>query len=352
MARYNTNGSLDAHFNKSGEILIDVPMNAFMTTGGEAVQPDGKTVVAGTAVALGTDNNEFAEIVLTRFNTDGSVDRSFGVNGSVIAQFAAGNGGKAAAVGVTIESNGKILVVGDFSGSINGTFVQDIGLAQFNANGSVDKTFGNGGDVLIDFGAGTTVAASGVAIEPNGNIVVAGTFSGFDSNFNFFRDFALASVTSSGAVNTAFGTNGQVITSFGTNTPATAAGLAIGPDGKIVVAGTANDPTTFQNEFALARYNTNGKLDRSFGTGGEVTTTFAPGAPASASSVAIGPDGKIVVAGSTTDQTTFTDSFALARYNTNGKLDASFGTGGEVIDGLSGPLQHIPVRRRERGHSI
>jgi uncharacterized delta-60 repeat protein len=325
VARFNINGRLDSHFGNNGESQINVPIPAEMLTAGEAIQSDGKIVVAGTAVVGGA--NEFAETVLTRFNTDGSLDRSFGTNGTVISDFKSG----ASAVGLTIESNGKILVVANTASLIDGVFEPEIGLEQFNTNGTPDKSFGSAGEAFVNVGAGFSISGAGVAIEPNGKIVVAGTESGFDSNFNFVQDFILASLNKNGSVDTSFGTNGQVVTSFGTGTPATAAGIAIQSDGKIVVAGTANDPTSFENEFALARYKTNGSLDSSFGTGGEVLTNFGPTTPASLKSVAIQSDGKIVVAGSITDQTTFTDDFALARYNTNGKLDTSFGTGGKVI---------------------
>jgi hypothetical protein len=108
-----------------------------------------------------------------------------------------------------------------------------------------------------------------VSIERDGTIVVAGSAVGFDSNFNFIQDFAPAALNKNGRVYNAFGNHGQVLTSFGANTSARSADLAIGPDGKIVVGGTAADPNTFNNVFALARYTPNRSLDPTFGTAGK-----------------------------------------------------------------------------------
>ena len=123
-----------------------------------------------------------------------------------------------------------------------------------------------------------------------------------------------------------------MITSFGPTTPASIKSVAIQNDGKIVVAGSVTDPTTFDDEFALARYNTNGKLDATFGTGGEVITSFGPDSSSDAASLAIQPDGEIVVAGTVEDFSSgFTQGFGLVRYNPNGSLDQGFGTGGKVV---------------------
>ncbi len=135
-----------------------------------------------------------------------------------------------------------------------------------------------------------------------------------------------------GGLDKSFGTAGEVLTSLGANAPASIKSVAIQKDGKIVVAGSTTDQTTFQDDFALARYNTNGKLDFSFGTGGEVITSFGPGTSADGASVAIQDDGRIVVAGTVEDfNNGTTEGFGLARYNTNGSLDQGFGTGGKVV---------------------
>src|SRR5262249_17534115 len=141
------------------------------------------------------------------------------------------------------------------------------------------------------------------------------------------------SQTQSGTLDPTFGTGGQVTTNFGL--PAGAGSAAVQPDGKLVVAGTIAQ--NGRNDFALARYNTDGTLDAGFGVGGKVTTDFFDGYDV-ATGVVIQLDGKIVVGG-TVGTDPFAD-FGLARYNSNGTLDTTFGTGGKVnasfLDAVSG----------------
>src|SRR5262249_56712950 len=121
-------------------------------------------------------------------------------------------------------------------------------------------------------------------------------------------------------------------------------------DGKIVAAGEAN--VNGGDSFAVVRYNTNGTLDAGFGTGGKATTAFScgPGCSfAQAFSVAVQPDGRIVAAGYASTGGAF--DFALARYNSNGTLDTSFGSGGTVTTDLGAPMTRrmpLPSSRTAR----
>src|SRR5215831_11638481 len=191
-------------------------------------------------------------------------------------------------------------------------------LVKAQGSAALDPTFGTGGKVTTDM-------AGAVAVQADGKLVMAGG-AYISSNGN--SAFALARFNSNGTLDTNFGTGGKVITDFGVS--ADAMSVAVQPDGKIVVGGSANLDGGYN--FELVRYNNNGTLDATFGTGGIVTTTF--GVPqqgfsfALAYSLALQQDGKIVLAGESTingDR-----DFALARYNTNGTLDQSFGTGGRV----------------------
>ena len=135
--------------------------------------------------------------------------------------------------------------------------------------------------------------------------------------------------TRSGTLDASFGTGGKVTTDFA-GAGDGAGPIAVQPDGKLVAAGAAT--INGQVDFALARYNSDGTLDTSFGTAGRVTTDF--GSPWEApSALAIQGDGKIVVAG-------FTEvgqfaAFAVARYNSDGTLDTTFGGGGKAITGFA-----------------
>ena len=184
VARYTLNGSLDRSFGTRGEVITNVPGPSSDVAAGEAIQPDGKIVEVGTASVFAPDGSIVGDFALTRFNADGSVDTHFGTNGSVLTNF---GDGSIQAVGVAIQADGKIVVAGTLT---NGEFVQEIVLARYNKDGSLDRSFGIGGEVLTDFGDDTSATAAGVAVDPNGRIVVAGTVSGFDSSDNFFQDFA------------------------------------------------------------------------------------------------------------------------------------------------------------------
>src|SRR5262250_1448506 len=153
-------------------------------------------------------------------------------------------------------------------------------------------------------------------------------------------DFALARYNSNGTLDASFGTGGRVTTDFAVPNDQ-AESVAVQPDGRIVVAGAAGRFTNRGFDFALARYNSNGTLDTSFGTSGKVTTDFAGAddVPSEPSAVALQGDGKIVVVGrSRVGQTPDGDvyDFALARFNSNGTLDTSFGTSGKVTTDFAG----------------
>jgi uncharacterized delta-60 repeat protein len=306
LVRYNADGSIDLNFGVNG-IVSAGP--GFSTGSGVAIQADGRIVTAGST--FGSTNH----FVLARHNTDGSLDTSYGTGGQVVTDF-----GSTAPFGSLIQPDGKFVLAGGADGSL------DFGVARFNANGSFDASFGTGGKVTTNFG-GTYSAGYGVARAPDGKIVVAGIKEFVGSGFDY--DFAVARYNSDGSLDTSFGAGGKVTTDFASadDIPYT---VTVQADGKIVVAGMT-DPGAAAN-FGLVRYNLDGSLDGSFGTGGKVVTDFGANFEA-ANSVAMQADGKIVVAGFSFGSPSNAD-FALARYNSNGSLDASFGTGGKVKTGF------------------
>jgi uncharacterized delta-60 repeat protein len=336
VARYTSNGILDGRFGTGGKVITNVAGPSSDLTAAEAIQPDGKIVVVGTATVFGPDGAFDEEFALTRFNSDGSVDTHFGSNGSVLTDFGTGTN---EAADVVIEPNGKILVAGTVEGTINGEFVQDFALAQYNSDGSLDRRFGSGGVVLTAFGPDSESTAASMALQSNGKIVVVGTASGFDSDDNEFQNFALARYNSNGSLDSSFGTGGKLLTSFGADTPVTAVGVAIQPNGAIIVAGSANDPDTFNDEFALARYSKNGGLDASFGTGGLVTMSFGADDGADIGGVALETNGRIIVAGNVEDFDNETTDFTLVSFNPDGSLDQGFGTGGVVTTDFGSETQ-------------
>ena len=202
--------------------------------------------------------------------------------------------------------------------------------------GDLDTTFDTDGKVTTDFGGGGDVGYA-LAIQSDGKIVVAG----YSNAGGTQQDFALARYNANGSLDTAtpFGVGGKVTTDFpGGNDFGQS--VAIQSDGKIVVAGFSN--ANGNQDFALARYNTNGGLDTSFGTAGtgRVLTGFGGGSSDFGQSVAIQSDGKIVVAGFS--NANGGNDFALARYHglsttgAPGTLDTTFGTGGMVTTDFGG----------------
>src|SRR6266568_281258 len=196
------------------------------------------------------------------------------------------------------------------------------------APGDLDATFCTGGKVTTDF-AGDSDHARAVAIQTDGKIVAAGKAT---NSRRGGEDFALARYNPNGTLDTTFGTGGKVTTDFAGDADQAFA-LVLQTDGKIVAAGEATSSRRGE-DFALARYNPNGTLDTTFGVGGKVTTDFA-GNTDRAFGVALQTDGRIVAAGEATAGYRGED-FALARYNSNGTLDTTFGTGGKVITDFAG----------------
>ena len=176
------------------------------------------------------------------------------------------------------------------------------------------------GTVQTDFGGRESISAT--VLQPDGKLVAVGFFYGGGSN-----SFALARYGTDGKLDTTFGTGGKVLTTnFGASSgyagQAEAKAVALQADGKIVVAGDA-----YTNDIALVRYNPDGSLDTTFGNGGKVVTDWGA-ASELAFAVGIQSTGKVIVGGYTDTKGTF--DFVMTRYNSDGTVDATFGTNGTV----------------------
>jgi uncharacterized delta-60 repeat protein len=313
LARYNTDGSLDESFGNGGKVTTIFP-NA-VRSGAHAVvlQPDGKIVAAGWTYS------PLASFALARYNSDGSLDASFGNGGWVATSFGAAD--MAGAYAVAIQADSKIVAAGSVlpSGSRPRWSVAFI---RYNSDGSLDSTFGSGGVV----NSPSPTGGAAFFVQPNGGIYVGGSDSG---PFVLDGKLLLARYNSDGALDSNFGLGGVANADFlkwdGYNYASVNA-IAVQPDGKILAAGIAG--TFCDSAFiALARFNTDGSVDSDFGSGGTVVTSFGS-SDDEASALAVQLDGKIIAAGGSA--TTFNSDFALARYNIDGSLDQTFGVGGKV----------------------
>jgi uncharacterized delta-60 repeat protein len=318
LVRYNTDGSLDPTFGTGGKVTTAVGPSddTYISL---ALQSDGKIVATG-----GMWNFSNSDMTLVRYNTDGSLDPAFGSGGKVITVFGAAS--SEAGYSVAAQSDGKILVAG-YSTYNGGN--RDFALVRYNTDGSLDPAFGTGGKVTTAVGPFDDEGYS-MALQSDGKIVVAG-YSYNGSNYAF----ALVRYNTDGSLDPTFGSGGKVITVFGTSEDL-GYSVALQSDGKIVVAGYSYNGSN--NDFALARYNTDGSLDPTFGTGGKVTTAVGP-SDDQGHSVTVQSDGKIVVAGYSYNGSN--NDFALVRYNTDGSLDPTFGTGGKVTTAV-GPSDDEP----------
>ena len=296
-------GDLDSTFGSAGQVMTDLA-NSTDIANAVALQADGKIVVVGTTYRNNDYSNE--DFAVVRYNANGTLDTTFGVNGKVTTDFP---GLAAVASSVVVQPDGKILVAGGAFPLF--TFLGDIKLVRYNANGSLDTSFGSGGIVTTRF-AGQGSYAFSVALQPDGKIVVGGTaFVNFSSDDSSNTDFAIARYNPNGTLDTTFGNGGKVATDFdGFNDDVYA--VLVQPDGKIVAAGSAKNPTNFY-DFGLARYLPNGTIDTTFGSGGKVRTDFGTRGYDQARSAVLQPDGKIVAAGFAISQNGGTWNFAVAR---------------------------------------
>lgn len=306
LARYTSSGVPDTTFDTDGIVTTSVGGVADVAND-VALQTDGKIVVAGSSSIGATDH-----FLVARYNTNGSLDTSFGAGGPISGVVTTTIGVSGAnANTLAIQPDGKIVAVG----SANGKFA----VARYTTSGVLDPTFGSGGVVITTVGAFDQ--AYGVVIDPDGKIIVVGASDQGSSD-----DFAIVRYTSTGSLDFSFDGTGKVVLDFGPGNNDFAHAVALTESGQIIVAGytaTAGNG----NDFALARLNSNGGLDTSFGTNGKTTHDFA-GGDDDVEMMVIQPTGRIVLGGFAIVGGSF--DFALARFTVSGILDTSFGTGGSV----------------------
>jgi len=277
------------------------------------LQRDGKIVAAGIG------DGAFA---LARYNANGSLDASFGSGGKVTTPIRSRSGASA----IVLQPDGKIVAAGrTFSGNDS-----RFALARYDADGLLDSTFGSGGTVTTAFGPGY-VSAHALALEPNGKIVAAGIGS---------SDFALARYNPDGSLDAEFGDGGKVRTAFDSEgSDDRIEALVLQPDGRIVAVGWTDSGENY--DFALARYEVDGRPDPTFGRGGKMTTAIGPNHDF-AFALARLPDGKLLAAG--WSEQTSGESLTLVRYAADGSLDKRFGNGGISVSGANALAYALALR--------
>jgi uncharacterized delta-60 repeat protein len=320
---------------ESRKLLSALALDPHFGTGGKVVtdfngEPNSAFSLALTGgkmlVAGSATFGGDSDFALVRYNADGSLDTTFGAGGLIHTDFGSTND---EAYAMALQADGKIVVVGH-TRTDNGFF--DFAVARYNADGSLDTTFGasHTGKMIMDFG-GDFDQATAVGIQSDGKILVSGT-----ATMNFNAEFALLRLTSGGLLDTSFGAahNGTVLTDWNGRF-AESSTLAIQPNGKILVGGYALDFATGMSDGAVARYNADGSLDGSFGVGGMALVDFGRESD-NVKAMTLLADGRIVLAGYGSDFGGDSSDFAVARLTSSGALDGTFGSGGVVLTDFGG----------------
>lgn len=300
---------------------------------GKVTTPFGREEDVATWVALQPDGKIVCSgysssalntlAFVARYNADGSLDTTFGTGGKVTQDFSVGF---ALATSVALQDDGKIVTAGYVRAAAPAASGFDFFLLRYNANGTLDTTFNATGRVTTDFS--TFDEADSLLIQSDGKIIVTGSTSNNTPDRTFA---ALARYNGDGSLDTSFGTGGKVIGHEGS-----AFAAVVQPDGFIVTAGwgCAGAATCTQNmDFTFARYNASGALDPLFGTAGKATVAVSTGRD-EGHAIALQPDGKIVASGVNLSSPA-ADPLAVVRLNANGTLDSGFGSGGIV--------QNLPI---------
>jgi uncharacterized delta-60 repeat protein len=304
-------GTLDEDFGQGGYVITDVNDND--SASDAALQPDGKLVVVGKTyipVSGGISHTEFAVL---RYNADGSLDPSFGGDGIVTTIFELDYDNKdAIAQAVALQPDGKILVVGNtmLDGLIQWAIVR------YNPDGSLDKSFSADGRVTLSIpNTNWYVSATDVVLLPDNKFLVSGNLDTDTSS-----DFSLVRYNPDGTLDTSFGGGDGIVTTNIQGMDFTT-GMEVQADGKIVLAGKN------WNYPVLVRYLPDGSLDPDFGTNGIVVNESIP---AYVSSLAIQPDGNMLIAG------TANEDILVMRYTTDGLLDTTFNGQGYLKQDIDG----------------
>lgn len=301
LVRYRTNGSVDSSFGTNGIFFPPGGASIYhLQTLTLALQRDGKILISGRDDPGGYPSY----ITIERLDTNGTPDPSFGAQGIVY------NFNRGIIRSVAVQSDGKILLAGEYSG-IN--HYDTMYLTRYDSNGVIDASFGNKGAVKSTFESRSYT----LKILADGKFLV----SGVKQDIYYGRFFALMRFQSNGRIDSSFGNNGTDTTTF-KSFDARAFSMYVQPDERIIQGGYAiKGPNS---EFAMVRYNKDGSVDKTFGKKGIVLTKI--GDSCQIHSLTGQTDGKIIAAGYTS--VSGVRRFVIVRYTTDGLIDTTFGKSG------------------------
>ncbi|MCK6606431.1 MAG: T9SS type A sorting domain-containing protein [Ignavibacteriaceae bacterium] len=311
-------GDLDLTFNNTGKVFSGIGTGAdeiYFST----VQSDGKIIATGYSTS-----NSIRSVAVVRYNENGTLDNSFGTNG--ITTYSAGAQFSFGWEAVILPDN-KILIGCEYK---DGTNLSGFAILKLNSNGTRDLSFGDSGRVKIQY-SNTENIALALKVQNDGKIVMGGFYRNPTPTPK--ANFLLLRFKSDGVIDSSFGTNGFAATNLSQIVASVhddngIYDLEILPDGKILAVGDVRVSSGNQL-LALARFNSNGTLDSGFGTNGVGTIDLA-GSVDFGWAMKVLPDGKILTAGFSNSGSSSMESL-LARFNSNGTLDNTFGNNGTVV---------------------
>jgi uncharacterized delta-60 repeat protein len=301
-------GDLDASFGSAG--VLTLPLNDSYAFADEvAIQSDRKLVVLGTAHSSVGILSDFA---LVRLLSNGDLDTSFGDEGRVTTDF---DGRFDEGLALAVQGDGKIVAAGSSTGQA--------AIARYMPDGTLDASFDHDGRLLLDLGY--DVRARDLAVQGNGKIVVA-----LDDS----STFSVARLRKNGSLDASFGTGGVVSEDFSPGSTDWTRAVALDGSGGILLGGSVYPSSgATQDDWGLARFDRHGDLDTSFGDGGLTTTDFANSGPDAIEDLVVQPDGMIVATGQSSEEPGSADQVSdvtVARYDAGGVLDPGFGVDGWI----------------------
>jgi uncharacterized delta-60 repeat protein len=342
LTRYAADGSLDTTFGTAG-VTVTAFAGYGVTASAVDALPDGDLLVAGTATAYAADGTTVngSLFAVAEYTAAGTLDSAFGTGGTVTFGFGPTLTDDVLRT-MAVASDGTIYL----GGRTDLTGTTAFAVAALTSAGVPKSTFGTDGKVTV--GDGGDAAIAGLAVDARGDVIAAGSaVVGADT------EVAVVRLLPSGTLDTKFGTKGVVNTANTSGIVYEAAtSVAIDGAGHVVVGGLASGATSTRAvsaDLLVRRYATTGKLDKTFGAGGTVLTTL--GQPAAVTSVLADADGTIVASGRTASTLGGVQDLVVARYTAKGTLDPTFGgTGVAVVNlgggGLAGGSAAMPSVRR------
>ncbi len=311
-------GDLDTTFSGDGKQITNIGGALNNDYGrGVAIQPDGKIVVVGEHFDTFGPGG-MGNFAVARYLSTGALDTAFSGDGKLTTNL--GDFGQA--LSVAIQPDGKIVVAGN---AIEVGGKGNLAVVRYKPRGALDTTFSRDGKFLLDDGVDDNGTYGGLAIQPDGKILICGYLNN-GSNY----DIAVYRLDANGSLDPTFKGKGRASVDFGMDD--TCFDMALQPDGKILVVAALED-----DYMKIARFNTDGTLDTAFSGDGKQTISFGSTYNLDATAIAVQEDGKILIAGTAYAADSF---FAVARLKLNGALDTTFSGDGRQITNL-GTNEHL-----------